>query len=63
MNNLRVARAKRRMTQWQLRVLTGINQTKLSLAENGLVELRQEEKTKIARALGDPVHEIWPQEA
>ena len=55
------ARAKRRKTQWDLRKLTGINQSKLSLIENGYIEPSEEEKAMIAKTLGFSVGEIeWP---
>jgi hypothetical protein len=39
--------------------MTGIHQSKLSLAENDLIELAEHEKKKLARALGVSVNEIW----
>jgi DNA-binding XRE family transcriptional regulator len=62
-NHLRVIRAEKRVTQWQLRLMTGINQSKISMAENDLVELRPEEKNKIAKALGVSIGDIWKVEA
>jgi len=58
-NNLRVIRAKKRITQFQLRLMTGIHQSKLSMAENDLIELGPEKKTKLAKALGMSVRDIW----
>ena len=58
-NRLKEIRARKRVTQFNLRLLTGIHQSKLSLAENGLIELRPDEKKKIAKALGVEVHEAW----
>ena len=58
-NKLKEIRARNRVTQFQLRVMTGIHQSKISMAENDYVELRDEEKKKIAKALGVPCSEIW----
>lgn len=58
-NCLRELRARNRVTQFQLRLMTGINQSKLSMAENDLIELRPEEKKKVARALGVGIESIW----
>ena len=51
-------RVKRRKTQWEISRLTGINQTKLSLIENGYVSPSDEEKQKIAKALEFGLEEI-----
>ena len=57
MNKLREIRVVKRITQFQLRLSTGIHQSKISMIENGLVEPREDEKKKLAEALG--VEEIW----
>ena len=62
-NNLRVIRAKTRTTQWQLRLMTGINQSKISLAENDLIELKPDEKARIADAMKVEVKQIWPEDS
>jgi transcriptional regulator with XRE-family HTH domain len=60
--NLTEVRFHKRLTQWDLKVRTGINQTKISLIERGYVFPRDEEKQKLAMALGLTVDEIdWPQ--
>jgi len=59
MNNLRIIRAKMRITQWQLRLMSGVNQTKISMAENDLIQLSLDEKKKLAKALGVSVSDIW----
>ena len=47
--------------QWDLARLTGINQTKISLIENAYVTPSENEKKKIAQALGFDVKDIvWP---
>ena len=59
--NLIEARARKRKTQWDLRKLAGIDQTKISLIENGYVEPSEKEKEAIAKVLGFGVGEIdWP---
>ncbi|MCF8051569.1 MAG: helix-turn-helix transcriptional regulator [Desulfobacterales bacterium] len=60
--NLREARMKRQVTQWDLRLRAGINQSKVSLIERGYVQPSEEEKAAIAKALGLRVDEIeWAQ--
>jgi transcriptional regulator with XRE-family HTH domain len=59
MNRLREIRVVKRITQFQLRLSTGIHQSKISLIENGLVEPRQDEMKKLAQALHVRPKEIW----
>jgi len=59
MNRLRETRAKKRMTQFHLRLATGIHQSKISMIENELIEPNEWEKKKIANALGVIAEEIW----
>ena len=59
MNRLRIIRAEKGITQFDLRIKTGINQSKISLAENGYIELRDDEKEKIAKALNCKVTDIF----
>ena len=62
--NLFEARARRRVTQWDLRKQTGIHQSKISLIERGYVEPSPAEKSMLAAALGFSVDEIrWEQVA
>ena len=61
-NNLKVVRAEKRVTQFQLRLKTGVHQSKLSMAENDLIELTEGERKKIAEALGVSVNKIWQAE-
>jgi len=58
-DKLREIRQRKRMTQWDVRIKSGIHQSKLSLFENGYVELRTDEKSRLAKALGVPIREIW----
>jgi len=59
MNRLREVRVIKRITQFQLRLSTGIHQSKISLIENGLIEPYDDEKKRIVEALGIKVVEIW----
>ena len=59
-NRLRVMRADKRITQFKLSLLTGILQSKLSLIENSLIEPRDNEKQRLAQALGVKQEEIFP---
>lgn len=63
MNRLRETRVINRITQFQLRLSTGIHQSKISMIENGLIEPCEEDKVKIAKALGKNAEEIWPRTA
>jgi hypothetical protein len=54
-------RAIKRKTQWDLRKLTGIHQSKTSLIEHGYIIPDDKEKAAIAEALGVAITEIdWP---
>jgi len=52
MNRLREARFKAEKTQVQIALLTGIPQPKISFIENGYWKPSEEEKEKLAKALG-----------
>jgi len=60
MNKLREFRVVKRVTQFQLSVITGIHQSKISFIENGLIEPRPDEKKRLSRALGVESEEIFP---
>mgnify|MGYP001087848179 CR=1 FL=1 len=62
MSQLREARVVRRITQFQLRIATGIHQSKISMIENGLIEPREDEKQRLANALGVKPEMIWENE-
>ena len=47
-------------SQYHLARLTGIRQTRISLLERDLVEPTQDERERIAQALGCAVAELWP---
>jgi transcriptional regulator with XRE-family HTH domain len=59
MNKLIEKRVVKQITQFQLRIVTGIHQSKISMIENALVEPRDDEKKKLAGALGMRPEEIW----
>lgn len=59
MNRLREIRVVKRITQFQLRLATGVHQSKISFLENGLIEAREDEKERIAKALHVRVQDIW----
>lgn len=61
-NKLRVVRAEKRVTQFQLRLQTGINATKISFIENGLVNPTELEKRKLSMALEIPQEQVFPME-
>jgi transcriptional regulator with XRE-family HTH domain len=60
MNRLREARVLKRITQFQLRLSTGIHQSKISMIENGFIEPRSDERQRLAKALGVKQEEIFP---
>jgi transcriptional regulator with XRE-family HTH domain len=62
MNRLKVIRAERRLTQFKLALLSGITQSRLSYFENSLLMPTDDEKKKLAGALGMGVEEIFPEE-
>jgi predicted transcriptional regulator len=49
--NLYETRVRKRITQWDLAVATGISQSKISLLERGYVKASEAEKEKIIKAL------------
>lgn len=55
---LREARFQKRMTQYDLWRLTGINAPRISLAERGFTRLRKSEREAIACAMGMSVESI-----
>lgn len=57
---LREARFFKGLNQWDISLKTGISQSRLSLVERGYVNLREDEKKKIAKVLGYKVADIFP---
>jgi DNA-binding XRE family transcriptional regulator len=47
------------LTQRELSYFAGCSHTTVSLLERGEIDVSVELKTKIARALGVPVQELW----
>jgi len=60
MNRLREVRVVKRVTQFQLRLDTGIHQSKISLIENNLMQPRDDEKKRLSKALGATPQELFP---
>lgn len=59
---LREARFFTKVSQWELQRRTGVFQSRISVIENGYVAPREEEKIKLAKALGLKPEQIeWPQ--
>jgi transcriptional regulator with XRE-family HTH domain len=59
---LKEARFKKGKTQIRPAILSGIHQSKISLIENGFLVPRDDEKRRLAKALGmkpEPIE--WPQ--
>lgn len=60
MNKLREVRVVKRVSQFQLRLSSGVHQSKISLIENGLIQPRPDEAKKLARALNVLPAELFP---
>jgi transcriptional regulator with XRE-family HTH domain len=63
MNKLRETRVVKRITQFQLRLSTGIHQSKISMIENGLIKPSEDEEKRLAKALGVSPEDIWERDA
>ena len=61
MDKLRETGVVKRITQFQLRIATGIHQSKISMIENELIEPLENEKKWLGRTLGVSVEEIFPE--
>ena len=61
-NKLREIRVVRRVTQFDLRIKTGFSQSLISYWERGLLYPREDQKKKLASALGLSVREVFPSE-
>ena len=59
-NKLREVRVIKRISQFQLRIATGIHQSKISMIENGWVQPREDEKQRLAKVLGVRIEEVFP---
>lgn len=66
-NRLRMIRFEKRLTQWELAHMlrsvrtVKLSQTKLSLIENDYVEPSPEERAALAKALGVPETDVFPE--
>jgi len=58
---LRNCRVLKRLTQYDLQMRTGIAQCKISLIERGYLQPKEEEKKRLAKALGVEGQELFPQ--
>ncbi len=59
MNRLREVRFFKGVSQYRLALLAQMQQPRISLIENDLVQPREEEVQRLARALGVRPEEIW----
>lgn len=50
------------ISQWRLAFLARVFQSKISLCENGLITLKEEEKRRISEILQKPIEEIFKEE-
>jgi transcriptional regulator with XRE-family HTH domain len=62
-NRLKEIRAARRATQFDLRIKTGFSQSNISYWERGLLQPSEDQKQKLASALGVNVKDIFPEAA
>ena len=60
---LRRERVLHQMSLYDLRGKTGISVSKLSLLERGIEQPREDEKGRLAKALGVRVQDLFPEEA
>jgi transcriptional regulator with XRE-family HTH domain len=58
--NLKVARVKKEMSQYELSFKAGISQARISLMENGYRQPTKGQAEKIAEALQVDIEEIFP---
>jgi hypothetical protein len=54
-------RREKRIGQWELAALAKVHQSRLSLAENGFISLKSDEKKRIAEALGESPAKLFPE--
>ena len=59
--NLKVARVKKEMSQYELSFKTGISQARISLMENGYRQPTKGQAVRIAEALQIDIEEIFPE--
>ncbi len=59
--DLRIARVKRKISQWELSYKTRISQGRISLFERGFRQPTKEQAEKIAEALQEDIKDIFPE--
>jgi len=60
---LRDARYKRRLSQWNLAKIANVHQSRISLIENAFVRPKNSEKKQLSKGLGVRPEQIrWPEE-
>ncbi len=59
--DLRIARVKRKMSQWELSYKTRISQGRISLFERGFRQPTKEQADKIADVLQVDIKDIFPE--
>jgi len=59
-NKLREVRNIRGLSQFDLRIATGIHQSKISLLENQYMQPTDDEKKRLAKALKSRVETLFP---
>ncbi len=59
--DLRIARVKRKISQWELSYKTRISQGRISLFERGFRQPTKEQAEKIADALQEDIKDIFPE--
>jgi transcriptional regulator with XRE-family HTH domain len=59
-NRVRVRRAEKRVTQFEIATKTAIGQTRLSRIENGLIEPTADEIDALVRVLDTTREELFP---
>lgn len=56
---LRITRLTKRRTQYDIMLATDIPQCRISLIERGHIRPKEEEKQRLAKALGVPAEELF----
>jgi len=59
--NLKIARIRKGIPQWEFAAQIGIDATKLSKIENGRLESTEEIKKVCSKALKIPLKELFPE--
>lgn len=59
-NKLKLLRINRGLSQWELASHSNVKQSRISLAERGLIKLNQVEMIRLSTALKTSVNAIFP---